>query len=415
MLTLLPSKTVFRTLSACSSGLLLALCFPNPSILPLLPVALIPLMAAVDGATPRLALGLGGLFGFVFWIVCHSVDRLHGPPVRRRVLAARRAGARHHRLHLPGSVRADDLRRRARRAEERRGPRPDVGVRLGGAGGLPDLRLDLRRLPVGAPREPAGRRAGPDSERGVGRRPPDLVPRGGAERGALRGADSAPAERPARVARRGPDGGARRRRRRVAPPRRPADGRRAGAPQGRRRPAERRRRRAGGRGEPRRSSPISSPRRGGSRRRIRSTSSSGRKARRRSSGRGTPRYRQAVTALSAELETPILLNTIWSDAPGVRDAPTYNAALLVTKNGAGATALPEAAARSVRRVRPARGAAPVHRPHQPRRARLLHPGGGRDARPGRGASPRRGRLLRGRLPVDSPGARAAAAPTSSSP
>jgi len=45
-------------------------------------------------------------------------------------------------------------------------------------------------------------------------------------------------------------------------------------------------------------------------------------------------YRQAVTALCAELDTSILLNTIWSDQPGVRGAPTYNAALLVTKSGA---------------------------------------------------------------------------------
>ncbi len=68
MLPLLPSKKTSRVLSACASGLLLALCFPNPSILPLLPVALIPLMAAIDGASPRLALRLGGVFGFVFWL-----------------------------------------------------------------------------------------------------------------------------------------------------------------------------------------------------------------------------------------------------------------------------------------------------------------------------------------------------------
>ena len=68
MLALLPSSRNSRALSACLSGLLLALCFPNASILPLLPVALIPLMAAVDGAEPRLALGLGGLFGVVFWV-----------------------------------------------------------------------------------------------------------------------------------------------------------------------------------------------------------------------------------------------------------------------------------------------------------------------------------------------------------
>jgi apolipoprotein N-acyltransferase len=69
MLTLLPSKRIPRALSACLAGVLLSLCFPNPSVLPLLPVALIPLMAAVDGAPPGLALRLGGLFGLVFWIV----------------------------------------------------------------------------------------------------------------------------------------------------------------------------------------------------------------------------------------------------------------------------------------------------------------------------------------------------------
>ena len=68
MLALLPSKRIPRVFSACVSGLLLALCFPNPSLLPLLPVALIPLMAAVDGAEVREALSLGWIFGFVFWL-----------------------------------------------------------------------------------------------------------------------------------------------------------------------------------------------------------------------------------------------------------------------------------------------------------------------------------------------------------
>lgn len=68
MLPVLPSKRISRALSACASGLLLALCFPNGSLLPLLPVALIPLMAAVDGAGVREALKLGWLFGFVFWV-----------------------------------------------------------------------------------------------------------------------------------------------------------------------------------------------------------------------------------------------------------------------------------------------------------------------------------------------------------
>jgi apolipoprotein N-acyltransferase len=67
MQPLLPSKRIPRAVSACLSGFLLALCFPNASLLPLLPVALIPLMATVDGASVRQALSLGWLFGFVFW------------------------------------------------------------------------------------------------------------------------------------------------------------------------------------------------------------------------------------------------------------------------------------------------------------------------------------------------------------
>jgi apolipoprotein N-acyltransferase len=68
MLPVLPSKKISRALAACASGLLLALCFPNLSVLPLLPVALIPLMAVVDGASVRMSLVLGWLFGFVFWV-----------------------------------------------------------------------------------------------------------------------------------------------------------------------------------------------------------------------------------------------------------------------------------------------------------------------------------------------------------
>ncbi len=68
MLPLLPSKKIPRALSASLSGLLLALCFPNASLLPLLPVALIPLMAAVDGVRGRDAVLFGSIFGFVFWV-----------------------------------------------------------------------------------------------------------------------------------------------------------------------------------------------------------------------------------------------------------------------------------------------------------------------------------------------------------
>src|SRR5512143_2094922 len=83
MLALLPSKKSSRALSACLSGLLLALCFPNFSILPLLPVALIPLVAVLDGAKARDAAFLGFVFGLAFWIVtipwiAYTVHRFGG-------------------------------------------------------------------------------------------------------------------------------------------------------------------------------------------------------------------------------------------------------------------------------------------------------------------------------------------------
>src|ERR1019366_3675658 len=85
MLPLLPSKRFSRALSACLAGLLLALCFPNFSILPLLPIALIPLLAALDGAKARNAAFLGYLFGLVFWTVtipwiAYTVLRFGGVP-----------------------------------------------------------------------------------------------------------------------------------------------------------------------------------------------------------------------------------------------------------------------------------------------------------------------------------------------
>ena len=95
MLTLLPSKKIPRLLFSCASGALLALCFPNFSILPLLPVALIPLIAALDGARPRQAAVLGYVFGLVFWTVtipwiAYTVYRFGGVawPVAGLALAA---------------------------------------------------------------------------------------------------------------------------------------------------------------------------------------------------------------------------------------------------------------------------------------------------------------------------------------
>src|SRR5512141_1201365 len=69
MLDLLPSKRIPRLLFSLASGVLLALCFPNFSILPLLPVALIPLLAALSGLTWRRAFLPGFVFGAAFWLV----------------------------------------------------------------------------------------------------------------------------------------------------------------------------------------------------------------------------------------------------------------------------------------------------------------------------------------------------------
>lgn len=83
MLPLLPSRKSSRALSACLSGVLLALCFPNFSVLPLLPVALIPLLAALDGLTWRRAFLPGFVFGAAFWLVsipwiAYTVHRFGG-------------------------------------------------------------------------------------------------------------------------------------------------------------------------------------------------------------------------------------------------------------------------------------------------------------------------------------------------
>jgi apolipoprotein N-acyltransferase len=54
------------------SGLVLALCYPNSSWAPLLPFALVPLMAALEGATGRIATLCGLVFGVSFWLVTVS-------------------------------------------------------------------------------------------------------------------------------------------------------------------------------------------------------------------------------------------------------------------------------------------------------------------------------------------------------
>jgi apolipoprotein N-acyltransferase len=83
MLALLPSKNSSRLLFSLASGVLLALCFPNFSVLPLLPVALISLVAALDGAPPKRAAILGFVFGLAFWFVtipwiAYTVHRFGG-------------------------------------------------------------------------------------------------------------------------------------------------------------------------------------------------------------------------------------------------------------------------------------------------------------------------------------------------
>ncbi|MCM3877017.1 MAG: apolipoprotein N-acyltransferase [Thermoanaerobaculia bacterium] len=83
MLPVLPSRRISRFLFSLASGVLLALCFPNFSILPLLPVALIPLIAALDGARPKEAAFLGYVFGLVFWMltipwIAYTVHRFGG-------------------------------------------------------------------------------------------------------------------------------------------------------------------------------------------------------------------------------------------------------------------------------------------------------------------------------------------------
>jgi apolipoprotein N-acyltransferase len=83
MLPLLPSRKFSRLLWACFGGLLLALCFPNVSLLPLLPVALIPLLFALDGLSWRAAFLPGFVFGGTFWFVsipwiAYTVHRFGG-------------------------------------------------------------------------------------------------------------------------------------------------------------------------------------------------------------------------------------------------------------------------------------------------------------------------------------------------
>ncbi len=187
MLPVLPSKKILSLpFGAAASGLLLALCFPNFSILPLLPVALIPLVAALDGARPRNAAVLGYVFGLAFWVVtipwiAYTVHRFGGVswPVAGLALALAAAICA-----VPFAVMGLLYAWVA--------PRSAAGIvaTFGAAWVCPGVlshdRLDLRRLPVGAPREPARRRPAAARHGRARRRLPVVVSRGLSERGALR-------------------------------------------------------------------------------------------------------------------------------------------------------------------------------------------------------------------------------------
>ena len=62
------SSRARRLLLAALSGVLLGLTTPSTSLIFLLPVALVPLMAAVEGDSARGAGATGGLFGICFWV-----------------------------------------------------------------------------------------------------------------------------------------------------------------------------------------------------------------------------------------------------------------------------------------------------------------------------------------------------------
>ncbi len=78
-----PESPRARAAAALLSGVLLGLCFPNASLVVLLPVALVPLLLALDGVRPVRAGFLGGLFGVAFWLttfpwIYHVVHRFGG-------------------------------------------------------------------------------------------------------------------------------------------------------------------------------------------------------------------------------------------------------------------------------------------------------------------------------------------------
>ncbi|MDP7385253.1 MAG: hypothetical protein QF593_04420, partial [Nitrospinota bacterium] len=74
-----------RLVAAVLSGVLLILCFPKYDLAALAWVALIPLLAAIEGVAPRRAFWLGGLAGTVgyigtlFWVTI-TMTRYGGLP-----------------------------------------------------------------------------------------------------------------------------------------------------------------------------------------------------------------------------------------------------------------------------------------------------------------------------------------------
>lgn len=68
MIPLWPSSGRGRAVAAVLSGVLLALCFPNASLVALLPVALVPFVGAVAGEPPTRAAVLGYACGFSFFV-----------------------------------------------------------------------------------------------------------------------------------------------------------------------------------------------------------------------------------------------------------------------------------------------------------------------------------------------------------
>ncbi len=91
-MSLLPESAPSRAAAALLSGVLLGLCFPNASLVVLLPVALVPLLLALDGLRPGRAALLGLFFGFAFWLVTfpwiyHVVHRFGGLPAPLAFLA----------------------------------------------------------------------------------------------------------------------------------------------------------------------------------------------------------------------------------------------------------------------------------------------------------------------------------------